>query len=109
VVTRHEYEVGASVVLVTILILAMHVVLFSSIIIWVTSIPVPTAQTRMDMESSMTPVYNAVGVELAVNITIRHLGGERLQPLPTRIYVQSQRGNNPPTTDIVLLHPYNGA
>src|SRR5205809_8010930 len=61
------------------------------------------------MESSMTPVYNAVGAEIAVNITIRHLGGERLQPLPTRIYVQSQRGNNPPTTDIVLLHPYNGA
>src|SRR5438552_1826054 len=108
-VILREDEAGVSEVIGTILILAMTVVLFSSIIIWVSSIPVPTAQTRLDMESSMTPVYNAVGAEIAVNITIRHLGGERLQPLPTRIYVQSQRGNNPPTTDIVLLHPYNGA
>src|SRR5947199_9952140 len=87
----------------------MTVVLFSSTSIWGSSIPVPTAQTRLDMEASMAPVYNADGVVIAVNITIRHLGGERLQPLPSRIYVQSQRGNNPPTTDIVLLHPYNGA
>ncbi|TLZ99715.1 MAG: type IV pilin [Methanobacteriota archaeon] len=108
-VILREDEAAVSEVIGTILILAMTVVLFSSIIIWVSSIPVPTAQTRLDMESSMTPVYNAVGAEIAVNITIRHLGGERLQPLPTRIYVQSQRGNNPPTTDIVLLHPYNGA
>jgi len=108
-VILREDEAGVSEVIGTILILAMTVVLFSSIIIWVSSIPVPTAQTRLDMESSMNPVYNTGGVEIAVNITIRHLGGERLQPIPTRIYVQSVRGTNPPTTDIVLLHPYNGA
>ena len=76
-VILREDEAGVSEVIGTILILAMTVVLFSSIIIWVSSIPVPTAQTRLDMESSMTPVYNAVGAEIAVNITIRHLGGER--------------------------------
>lgn len=107
-VILREDESGVSEVIGTILILAMTVVLFSSIIIWVTNIPTPTAQTRLDMESTMSPVYNNLGVEIGVNITIRHLGGDRLFPLPTRIYVTSQRGNNPSSTDIVLLHPYNG-
>src|SRR5439155_177243 len=68
---------------------------------------VPTAQSRLDMESTMNPV--GVGFPSGVNITVRHLGGDRLQPGPTRVYVTSQRGTNPPVTDIVLLHPYNGA
>src|SRR5438876_4329334 len=106
-VILREDESGVSEVIGTILILAMTVVLFSTIIIWVTNIPVPTAQSRLDMESTMNPV--GVGFPSGVNITVRHLGGDRLQPGPTRVYVTSQRGTNPPVTDIVLLHPYNGA
>src|SRR6266566_3124643 len=107
-VILREDESGVSEVIGTILILAMTVVLFSTIIIWVTNIPTPTAQSRLDMESTMNSVIVG-GVEVGVNITVRHLGGDRLDPLATRIYVTSQRGTNPPVTDIVLLHPYNGA
>jgi len=107
-VILREDESGVSEVIGTILILAMTVVLFSTIIIWVTNIPTPTAQSRLDMESTMNPVM--VGnAEVGVNITVRHLGGDRLQPGPTRVYVTSQRGTSPPVTDVVLLHPYNGA
>src|SRR2546430_17645414 len=106
-VILREDEAGVSEVIGTILILAMTVVLFSSIIIWVSSIPVPTAQTRLDMESSMNPVYNTGGGEVGVNITSPHLGGARPQPLPNRNYVQSLRGRNPPATVTGLPHPYN--
>src|SRR5256885_14492102 len=107
-VILREDESGVSEVIATLLILAMTVVLFSTIIIWVTTIPTPTAQSRLDMESTMNPVM--VGnAEVGVNITVRHLGGDRLQPGPTRVYVTSQRGTSPPVTDVVLLHPYNGA
>src|SRR5213596_3113028 len=101
-----EDESGVSEVIGTILILAMTVVLFSVIIIWVSSIPTPAAQTRLDVQSQMVPIYN-MGVEVGVNITLSHLGGEALQPTPTVIYVTSQRGSNPPKTDIVRLHLYN--
>jgi len=106
-VILREDESGVSEVIGTILILAMTVVLFSTIIIWVTNIPTPSSQSRLDMESTMNPVYAGV-TEIGVNITVRHLGGDRLQPGPTRVYVTSQRGTSPPVTDIVLLHPYNG-
>jgi flagellin-like protein len=102
-----EDESGVSEVIGTILILAMTVVLFSVIIIWVTSIPTPTALTRLDVQSSMSPIYSA-GLEIGVNITLTHQGGEALQPVPTLIYVTWQRGSNPPQTDVVTLHPYNG-
>src|SRR6266508_3235889 len=102
-----EDESGISEVIGTILILAMTVVLFSVIIIWVSSIPTPTAQTRLDVRPEMLPIYSG-GVESGVNITLLHLGGEALQPVPTIIYVVSQRGSGAPQTDVVILHPYNG-
>src|SRR6266545_4212475 len=84
----------------------MTVVLFSTIIIWVSSIPTPVAQTRLDLQSQMVPIY--VGsTEVGVNITLTHQGGEALQPIPTILYITSQRGSNPPKTDIVRLHLYN--
>jgi FlaG/FlaF family flagellin (archaellin) len=104
-----EDESGVSEVIGTILILGMTVVLFSTIIIWVTNIPTPTAQTRIDMESTLTPVTDAFGAEIGVNITIRHLGGDSLGPLDTRVYVSSQRLTNPIKTDRVLIHRWNGA
>src|SRR5437762_13428521 len=105
-VILREDESGVSEVIGTILILAMTVVLFSTIIIWVTNIPVPTAQSRLVLESTMNPL--GVGFASGVNITVRHLGGDRLQLGPTRAYVTSQRRPSPPVTDTVLPHPYNG-
>lgn len=102
-----EDESGVSEVVGTILILAMTVVLFSVIIVWVTNIPTPSAQARTDIQSEMNPIYGG-GVEIGVNITLTHQGGEALYPIPTLIYVISQRGNNPPQTDTVILHRFNG-
>jgi len=52
-VVLREDESAISEVIGTILILAMTVVLFSTIIIWVGSIPTPVAQTRLDVDSKM--------------------------------------------------------
>src|SRR2546426_5301640 len=98
---------GVSEVVGTILILGMTVVLFSAIIIWVTSIPAPTSQTRLDIRSRMDPIYNGFGIEIGVNITLVHQGGEALMPVPTVILVTSQRSPLPPRTDRVILHKYN--
>src|SRR2546427_5675705 len=106
-VVLREDESGISEVIGTILILAMTVVLFSTIIIWVSSIPTPVAQGRLDVASEMDPMYNGAGSEIGVNVTLTHQGGEALQPTPTIIYVTSQRGSNPATTDVQRLHLYN--
>jgi Archaeal Type IV pilin, N-terminal len=105
-VILREDTSGVSEVIGTILILSMTVVLFSVIIIWVSNIPTPVAQTRLDIRSQLDPIYSA-GVEVGVNITLTHQGGEALQPVPTLIYVTSQRGTNPPQTVILTLHRFN--
>jgi len=102
-----EDESGVSEVVGTILILGMTVALFSVIILWVANIPTPATQARTDIRSEMTPIYGG-GAEIGANITLTHLGGEVLQPVPTVIYVISQRGTNPPQTDTVILHLFNG-
>jgi len=107
-VVLREDESGISEVIGTILILAMTVVLFSTIIIWVSSIPTPVSQGRLDIASQMNPMYNGAGSEIGVNVTLTHQGGEALYPVPTIIYVISQRGTNPPQTDTVILHRFNG-
>src|SRR5438046_9134685 len=93
-VILREDESGVSEVIGTILILAMTVVLFSTIIIWVTNIPVPAAQSRLDMASTRNPV--GVGFPSGVNITVRHRGGDRQHAGPTRVYVTPQRAAHPP-------------
>ncbi len=105
-VVLREDESGISEVIGTILILAMTVVLFSTIIIWVSSIPTPVAQTRLDIQSGMEVMYNG-GTEAGLNITLTHQGGEALQPVATVIYVTSQRGTSPANTDVQRLHLYN--
>jgi hypothetical protein len=105
-VILREDTSGVSEVIGTILILSMTVVLFSVIIIWVGNIPTPVAQSRLDLRSELDPIYNAAGVETGVNITLVHQGGEPIQPVPTVIYVTSQRGANPPQTSIFTLHKY---
>src|SRR5207245_1030737 len=74
---------------------------------WVGSITARVAQTRVAVDSKMVPLYNGLGVEIAVNMTLTHPGGEALGPVSTIIYVTSQRGTNPAKTDIQRLHPYN--
>jgi len=106
IVLRDE-ESGVSEVIGTILILAMTVVLFSSIILWVGSIPTPTTQTRVDIRPTLTPLYDVTGNEIGMNITLLHRGVETLRPAPTIIYVTSQRGTNPPSTDTETLHKYD--
>lgn len=98
---------GVSEVVGTILILAMTVVLFSTIIVWVTSIPTPTAQTRVDLLGGLSPLYNAGGSELGDWINITHQGGESMPAGTTVIYVLVQPpGNGATKTDTVRLHPY---
>ncbi len=101
-------EAGVSEVVGTILILAMTVVLFAAIIVWVSSIPTPVAQTRLDVLGGMDPIYNAFGVEVGVNLTLVHHGGEALESFRTVLYVTSERPPAPPQTDIVLIRLYNG-
>jgi flagellin-like protein len=99
-------ESGVSEVVGTILILAMTVVLFSTIILWVGSIPTPTTQTRVDIRPTMASVFDGSGNEIGVNITLLHRGVERLTPGTTLVYVTSQRGANPPSTDKRPLHRF---
>ncbi len=98
-----EDKSGVSEVLGTILILGMTVTLFSVIIVWVSSVPAPIAQTRVDMTSTMTPIPGSAGIQ----ITLTQRGGEALYPVPTLVYVTDQNGSNPQTTDIVTLHLFN--
>ena len=108
-VILREDRSAVSEVVGTILILGMTVVLFSTIIIWVSSFPGPQSQLHVDVTSSLTPIYNALGQEVGVNITLIHGGGEALLPISTMIYVTDQPAGKPPTTDRLTLHLFNGA
>src|SRR2546425_10157513 len=66
-----EDESGVSEVIGTILILAMTVVLFSVIIVWVTAIPTPAAQARTDIRYAKNLINNGRGVEIGVNLTLK--------------------------------------
>lgn len=105
-----EDKSGVSEVIGTILILGMTVTLFSVIIVWVSSIPAPIAQTRVDITSTMISVMStgATPTEIGVNITLTHRGGEALFPIPTIIYVTDQAGSSAQTTDVATLHLWNG-
>lgn len=106
VVLRKD-ESGVSEVVGTILILAMTVVLFSTIIIWVTSFPTPVAQTRVDLLGSLNPLYNAAGTEVGDWINLTHQGGESMPAFSTVIYVVLQKpGNGGSSTDAARLHPF---
>src|SRR2546427_6978721 len=101
-----EDESGVSEVIGTILILAMTVVLFSVIILWVSAIPTPAAQARTDMQSVMNPIYNPLGVEIGVNLTRTHHGGQAPQPRPTSTYGPSPRRTHTPQTGMVMPHKF---
>src|SRR3990172_10181569 len=77
---------GVSEVVGTILILAMTVVLFASIIVWVSAIPTPQASIRIDMDGALAPFYDTNGVWDGANFTARHRGGETLFGPDTRVF-----------------------
>ena len=109
-VVLREDKSGVSEVVGTILILAMTVVLFSTIILWVSNIPTPTAQNRLDIQATLNPIYSpSTGQEIGVNITLQHTGGEALQPFSTVIYIQDQKGTGTPTTDVLHLSLWHNA
>jgi len=101
-VLLREDESGVSEVVGTILILAMTVVLFASIIIWVTNIPTPVANPRLEIDGVLNPIYNAGNEEIGANITLRHLGGESMDFFTTGIYVTTSSGSSE-HTDILRI------
>ncbi len=107
-VVVREDDSGVSEVVGTILILAMTVVLFSTIIVWVTSIPTPIAQTRIDILGSLSPQYKTISggqQETGDWINLTHQGGESLPAFTTVIYVADQKsGSSSVTTEVVRLH-----
>lgn len=87
-------ESGVSEVIGTILILGMTVVLFSSIILWVTNFPTPQASLRTEMDGTMTGIFKPDGSWNGVNITVQHRGGEALLDWSTQIYLTVERGSS---------------
>ncbi|HEV8594773.1 MAG TPA: FG-GAP-like repeat-containing protein [Thermoplasmata archaeon] len=82
---------GVSEIIGTILILAMTVVLFSTIIIWVSTLPTPQASIRLDMDGTLTPIYDSAGNWKGANVTVQHRGGEGLEAFRTSIFYQVDR------------------
>lgn len=102
-----EESSGVSEVVGTILILAMTVTLFSTIIIWVSSFPAPQAQDRSDIASSLQPIFGAGGLVVGVNVTLTNTGGEALQPGSTVFYITDQPSSGPSATDVATLQAFN--
>jgi flagellin-like protein len=79
-------ERAVSEVIGTILILAITVVLFSVIIIWVGSFPAPEASVRLTMRGELEPIVNA-GVWGGARIFITHERGEELKGFSTDVII----------------------
>lgn len=77
---------GVSEVVGTILILAITVVLFSVIIIWVGSFPTPEASVRLTMRGELDPIVSA-GSWVGAWIYITHEKGEALKGFSTNVIV----------------------
>ena len=105
-VVLREDESGVSEVVGTILILAMTVVLFSTIILWVSNIPTPVAQTRVDIAASLTPNYVLQGglqVEQGDWVNMTHQGGESMLASTTAIYITDTKTSGATNTFVVHL------
>ena len=85
---------GVAEVIGTILILAMTVVLFSVIIIWVSTIPTPEATIRLDMDGQLVPIYDSGGSWNGINITVDHRGGETLEGFRTTVFMSVDRSGS---------------
>ncbi len=98
-----DNEAGVSEVVGTLLILAMTVVLFATIILWVSNIPTPQATTKLDMDAAYAPIFLSGN---GANITIRHKGGEDLYLTDVRIYITVTRSGIPSTTVLKVKGTY---
>jgi flagellin-like protein len=78
---------GVSEIVGTILILLITVVIFSTIFIWVYTIPTPEASTKLQMEGALNPIYNS-GVWDGAIINLTHQGGEELPGFKTEVYIR---------------------
>src|SRR3990172_8183520 len=85
---------GVSEVIGTILILAMTVVLFATIILWVSAIPTPQASIRIDMDGQLAPIYEKNGNWTGANFTARHRGGETLPGYRTNVFFTVEQGGS---------------
>jgi flagellin-like protein len=84
---------GVSEVVGTILILALTVVLFSSIFFFVNTFPKPATQPTSQFQGQLYYSYAASGTHTWTNVshvTITHLGGPVITGFNTQIYVVSQ-------------------
>ncbi len=77
---------GVSEVIGTILVLLITVILFSTIILWVYTIPTPSASGRVSFDGGLEGIYVAGDWDGAY-INLTHLGGDDLFEGPTRIYL----------------------
>ena len=68
---------GVSEVIGTILMLAITVVLFSSITVWVSNLPAPQGRVYVEFEGSIVP-YDANDWSLGAFIELKHVGGMEL-------------------------------
>src|SRR3972149_5728966 len=91
---RMRAESGVSEVVGTNLILAMTVVLFASIILWVSAIPTPSASIRIDMDGALAPFYDNNGVWDGANFTARHRGGGTLFGPETAVFFTVERAGS---------------
>ena len=82
---------GVSEVIGTILILGMTVVLFSTVLIWIYTIPTPSPDIKVDFQGQLVPIYKT-GAWDGVNITLQHNGGETLYWGTTWVYLNIDRG-----------------
>ena len=108
-VVLREEDSGVSEVVGTILILAMTVVLFSTIILWVSTIPTPVAQTRVDIQAALNPKY-VLGAGGALEekgdwVNMTHQGGESMPSGTTVMYISDQKSNGAISTAVIHLAP----
>lgn len=82
----HWNEEGVSEVVGTILILAITVVLFSVIIIWVGSFPSPEPVVRLKIHGELDPIMVG-GAWAGVYINLTHEGGESLPGFKTQVII----------------------
>ncbi|MFQ6013123.1 MAG: type IV pilin, partial [Thermoplasmata archaeon] len=77
---------GVSEVLGTILVLLITVILFSTIVLWVFTLPAPTAGGSVTFDGFLSGNYEG-GIWKGASVNITHLGGEDLHEGSTRVYL----------------------
>jgi hypothetical protein len=77
---------GVSEVVGTILVLLITVIIFSSIIVWVYTIPTPTSKDRVSVDGQLSGIYVG-GAWKGAYINLTHQGGDDLVEGSTRVFL----------------------